>query len=548
MIQSRHNRAAWIAASAAILGSAVPATAETYLTEAQALSAILGENSIPRREDRALDPALRAKLEHDTNVRFPESAYTFFLSGLPNQPHKFAIVMNEIGKSEPITFMVGINDQGKVTEVVIMVFREHRGWEVKEKRFLNQFKGKTVRSPIRVEEDIINYTGATLSSKAVARGVKRALALVNAFYLANDHHVAQSAAPPITGFAKSEPLSALVSVATDEGSTALYRQSRYAMGTICEIRLWCASANEAQSSFHSAFAEVERLEQIFSVYRETSELTRVNREAANHAIPVGPDLFRLTHYAKRSWKKSNATSDITIGPLIKAWSFRNDRPHQPSEHELRAALANVGCDKLLLDAQTRTVRFHAPDMQLDFGGLAKGYAAQRVAQLLHSRGAHAALVNLGSSSLSASTPTRTDAENRIAQETGIPFAHWLVAIKSPIASQPTPVYILLHPNENLATSGTSECQFRRNDRTVSHIIDPRTGQPLTGLRSVTAIAKSGPSSEVLAKQLLIDSAASRFGFPRNAATHEEWISLDQTESGAATLNANLRREHFTDRT
>jgi thiamine biosynthesis lipoprotein len=545
MTQSRHNRATWIAASAAILGSAVPAPAETYLTESQALSAILGENVIVRREDRTLEPSLRAKLEHDTKVKFPEAAYTFFLPGPPNQPQKFAIVMNEIGKSEPITFMVGINDQGKVTEVVIMVFRENRGWEVKEKRFLNQFKGKTVRSPIRVEEDIINYTGATLSSKAVARGVKRALALVNALYLADNHH---AATPAAARFAKPLPIYPLISVTTAGGRTALYRQARYAMGTFCEIRLWCASPGEARASFHAAFAELERLEQIFSAYREDSELSRVNREAGQRCIPVSADFFRLAQYAKRSWKRSKGISDITIAPLLKAWGFRSDQPQQPPPHELLAARAEIGCDKLVLNSQPRSIRFLSPNMQLDFGGLAKGYAAQRVAQLLHSRGVHSAFVNLGRSSLSASALNRVDTENRIAREMGIPFGHWLVAVTSPNPWQPTPLYILLRPNENLSTSGTSERQFQCNNRTVSHIIDPRTGEPVTGLRSVTAITQSGASSEVLAKQLLIDRATSSSQATRNTAIQEEWISLDQTENGITRLDADLRRERFTDRT
>jgi hypothetical protein len=150
-----NRKSAPLLAASAILASAIPTSAETYLTEAQALNVILGEGSIPHREDRVLGGALRAKLEHDTNLKFPEPSYTFFFSGQSGQPQKYAIVMNEIGKTEPITFMVGITDQGKVSDVVIMVFRENRGWEVKEKRFLNQFRGKTVRSPIRVEEDII---------------------------------------------------------------------------------------------------------------------------------------------------------------------------------------------------------------------------------------------------------------------------------------------------------------------------------------------------------------------------------------------------------
>src|SRR5215475_839912 len=176
------KNAFWLTTAAALAVSAVPASAEVYLTEAQALGVILGDKAIVRREQKTLDLAMRKKLEQENNLRFPEGSYTFFVATQDGRPAKYALVLNEIGKTEPITFMVGMSPEGKITEVVIMEFRENRGWEVKEKRFLNQFRGKSVRNSIRVDEDIINYTGATLSSKAVARGVKRALLLLEAFY------------------------------------------------------------------------------------------------------------------------------------------------------------------------------------------------------------------------------------------------------------------------------------------------------------------------------------------------------------------------------
>src|SRR5713226_57381 len=181
MVTTHSKRAAWLTASAVMAASAVPAAGEVYLSEAQALAMVLGERAVVRKEQKTLDEALRTKLERSSNLRFPEASYTFFIAGQAGQAEKYAIQMNEIGKTEPITFMVGISPEGKVAEVVIMIFRENRGWEVKEKRFLNQFRGKTLRASIRVDEDIINYTGATLSSKAVARGVKRALFLFDAF-------------------------------------------------------------------------------------------------------------------------------------------------------------------------------------------------------------------------------------------------------------------------------------------------------------------------------------------------------------------------------
>ena len=106
----------------------------------------LDKNATVRREQKMLDEATRAKLGRSSNLEFPESSYTPFIHDQAGQAGGYAVVMNEIGKSEPITFMVGMTPEGKVTDVVVMVFRENRGWEVKEKRFLNQFHGKSAKN------------------------------------------------------------------------------------------------------------------------------------------------------------------------------------------------------------------------------------------------------------------------------------------------------------------------------------------------------------------------------------------------------------------
>jgi FAD:protein FMN transferase len=537
----RYNRSAWLAASA-VLGSALPASAETYLTEAQALGVILGESATPRREDHVLDDALRAKLEHDTNLKFPERSHSFFVTGQPHQPQKYAIVMNEIGKTEPITFMVGLSDQGRVSEVVIMVFRENRGWEVKEKRFLNQFRGKTIRNSIRVDEDIINYTGATLSSKAVARGVKRALALFHALYLGDARRIAASA----DGFAGALHAGPVTSVVTGESRLSLFRQMHYSMGTACEVRLWSDRVETAQRAFRLAFAEIRRLEQIFSAYRDDSELAHVNREAGRHAVAVSGEFFELTRSAKQFWRESDGACDITLGPLIRLWGLRSGEPRQPSSAELDEVRGLLGCDKLELNSVLRTVRFRRPGMELDFGGLAKGYAAQWVANQLHSIGVVSALLNLGKSSLSATLLDLHDRKAHVERETGIPLGSWLTGVTHPDHSQSPPIYIVLRPGESLSTSGTCERQFIFGTATVSHFLDPRTAQPVSGRRSATAITRSGPYAEVLAKRVLL--AAPQQGESRSPAlARADWIVTNAANS-ELELDFNLHRAHYLERT
>jgi FAD:protein FMN transferase len=537
----RYNRSAWLAASA-VLGSALPASAETYLTEAQALGVILGENATPRREDHVLDDALRAKLEHDTNLKFPERSYSFFVTGQPHQPQKYAIVMNEIGKTEPITFMVGMSDQGRVSEVVIMVFRENRGWEVKEKRFLNQFRGKTIRNSIRVDEDIINYTGATLSSKAIARGVKRALALLNALYLGDAHRVAV----PAYGFAGALGAGPVTSVVTGGSRLSLFRQMHYSMGTACEVRLWSDRVETAVPAFGLAFAEIRRLEQIFSAHRDDSELAHVNREAGRHAVAVSSEFFELARSARRFWRESDGACDITVGPLIRLWGMRSGEPRQPSSAELGEVRGLLGCDKLELNSALRTVRFRRPGMELDFGGLAKGYAAQRVANQLHSIGVVSALLNLGRSSLSATLLARHDRKDHVERETGIPLGSWLTGVTHPGRSPSPPIYILLRPGESLSTSGTCERQFTFGTATLGHFLDPRTAQPVHGRRSATVITRSGPYAEVLAKRVLLAAPQQRDS-RSPALARSDWIVTNDA-NGELELDFNLRRAHYLERT
>jgi len=536
MVTTHSKRAAWLTASAVMAASAVPASGEIYLNEAQALAIVLGERAVVRKEQKTLDDPLRAKLERSSNLRFPESSYTFFIVARDGQAEKYAIQVNEIGKTEPITFMVGMGPEGKVTDVVIMVFRENRGWEVKEKRFLNQFRGKTLRNSIRVDEDIINYTGATLSSKAVARGVKRALFLLDTFYSGE----ARYKLAPASQFALPLPMSPIQTAADSQGSLGLYRQSRYAMGSICEIRLWCRSAGEAHRAFAMGFSEIDRMEQVFSAYRMDSELALVNGNAGSGPVQVSEEFFDLTRYAVRSWRQTGGAVDVTVGPLMKAWGFRDGEPHLPSQKELLAVQELVGCNKLGLDRRMRTVRFLKQGMQLDFGGLAKGYAAKRVARLLQKQGVSSALVNLGGSSLCASEVVSSATPQNCCAESGMVFGEWLIGVIHPSDARQCPVYLWLKPGWSISTSGTSERQFEVDGQKLSHILDPRTGWPLRGLRSATAVARSGRRSEVLSKRLLLQSARKSTAMASQFKDFD-WVYLEKSPTGALKLEANSHR-------
>ncbi|HEY7095104.1 MAG TPA: FMN-binding protein [Terriglobales bacterium] len=157
--------------------------AETLLTEAQALKIVFPKALSIDTQVRPVTPAIRFELRKQTDQHFPESEFRCFVGHGKQGIDGYAVIMNEIGKHEYITFIVGVNPKGEVGDVAVMEYRESRGEEVKDRRFLSQFHGKKLNDPIAVDRDIENYTGATLSSHAIATGVRKALALVQFFYL-----------------------------------------------------------------------------------------------------------------------------------------------------------------------------------------------------------------------------------------------------------------------------------------------------------------------------------------------------------------------------
>lgn len=153
------------------------AAQEQLLTREQALKEIFPEAARTDDAVRELSPALRTRVEHDLGRRIDEDEIAVtrvFDAG--GALRGYAVVSEEVGKYRPITFMVGANPDFTVRDVVVMIYRESRGGDVKRKRFLNQYRGKSVRDPIDVNRDIINISGATISVRSMNAGVKRVLA------------------------------------------------------------------------------------------------------------------------------------------------------------------------------------------------------------------------------------------------------------------------------------------------------------------------------------------------------------------------------------
>ena len=268
-------------------------------------------------------------------------------------------------------------------------------------------------------------------------------------------------------------------------------KSAGAMGTTFSVALYGVDRVKMEAAADAALEEARRLDDLLSNYRFESEWSQVNREAGEQPVKVSAELFGLVAEAIEYSRQSQGAFDITVGPLMKVWGFYQGSGHLPHRAEVAAALTRVGYRHIRLDAQAGTVRFDRPGVELDPGGIGKGYAVDRMAEVLKRHGVETALVAGSDSSMYGM---------------GAPPAEprgWPVEIKDPWDGRRVAAKVFLK-DESLSTSGSYEKFFRAEGRTYAHIMDPRTGYPARGSVAVSVIARRTIDSEVWAKPYFVN--------------------------------------------
>ena len=156
---------------------------EIYFTEDEAAKVMFPDSKTIRRDTLTLTAEQKAFVEKVIGWEFPEYSFDVFIGETQGKIDGYAVIQNTIGKHRPITYMVGVTPTGECMNFEVLVYREARGNEIATKRFNYQYQGKTIGDPVRINRDIINITGATMSVRSASAGVKRVLVLVNEFYL-----------------------------------------------------------------------------------------------------------------------------------------------------------------------------------------------------------------------------------------------------------------------------------------------------------------------------------------------------------------------------
>ena len=260
------------------------------------------------------------------------------------------------------------------------------------------------------------------------------------------------------------------------------RFSHEAMATTFEVIIVHDDEKYARQAAAAAFDQVNRLEAELSRFIENSDISRINNLPANQPLVLGPDAFKCLQLSRRIYTETNGAFDVTIGPLLNRRRNDNGSPRVPAEQELHNTHQRIGMDLLKLDEDEHTIELSAGPVQIDLGGIGKGYAVDRMAEFLREWSIDTALISGGYSSvLALDAPKGTKG--------------WPLTLSSPVNRKK----VLARPNlqgRALGSSGLKKGQ---------HIIDPRTKQPVKGKLAAWSSAPDAATADALSTAFMVMS-------------------------------------------
>jgi thiamine biosynthesis lipoprotein len=257
------------------------------------------------------------------------------------------------------------------------------------------------------------------------------------------------------------------------------------MGTKFRILVYATDKTGADKASKAAFERVADLDRIMSDYQATSELMRLCAKAGGDPAPVSDELFFVLNKAQEVSKLSDGAFDVTVGPVVKLWRRARRTQKMPDKEQLAKALELVGYEKVKLDPKKKTVQLAKEGMQLDLGGIAKGYAADEAIAVLKKHGLTRALVAAGGDIAVSGPPPDADG--------------WKIEIEAADDAEDKPRRTLLLHDAGVSTSGEKEQYVEIDGKRYSHIVDPKTGIGLIGRQSVTVVAPNGITSDSMTK-------------------------------------------------
>ena len=337
----------------------------------------------------------------------------------------------------------------------------------------------------------------------------------------------------------------LAMLATTLGSaqtSSFVHQKRYAMGTVFEIVIYDDDLPLADAAARAALDEAVRLDDVMSNYKPESELSRLNRAAHFRPVRISHELYEVIDQSLSYSRNSDGQFDISVGPVVDLWKAALAGSSPPTAAEQAAALRCVGYQKIELMPPDR-IQFHSDCMRLDLGAIGKGYAVDRMTELLRARGIRRAYIDAGGSTIYAiNAPPGAKA--------------WKVHLRDPSGKLDPQIMMR---NSSVSTSEQSATSVLQKNA-PGHIVMPGTGKPLKTRYAVSVTATSATASDALSTTLLllgptkgvalvktlegvsaiwIDSCGRRTVAGQNTAFHfaGEHVSAGMTDATEMTVEA-----------
>jgi thiamine biosynthesis lipoprotein len=278
--------------------------------------------------------------------------------------------------------------------------------------------------------------------------------------------------------------------------------SRFLMGTLVEIRIF-----GSQRVLNAAFEYLQQLDEKMSRTLASSEVYQINRQAGHDWVPVSSDTFQVVEAALHYAELTNGVFDPTIAPLVDLWGIGTNRAQIPESQALKAAKALIDYRAVELNSKDSRVKLSNPGMGLDLGGIAKGYAADTVAEFLRNKGIQSGFLSLGGNIYVIGR-----------KPDGSP---WRIGIQNPFAPRGNHTAVLEVEDTSIVTSGPYERYFIQDNQRYHHILDPITGFPVeNGLASVTIVSQCSMTADALSTGVFL------LGLDRGLALLEELDGIE----------------------
>lgn len=303
-----------------------------------------------------------------------------------------------------------------------------------------------------------------------------------------------------------------------------YRREEYALGTIVRLSVWSKDEGQADAALANTAAAIARYESLFSANIASSDVSRAN-SAVGRDARVSAETAELMSKAIEIANMTGGAFDPAIGAVVKLWGIGTDRARVPADTEIAAALKEVNYKKIKTEHRGEKYLLSSGNGQkIDLGGIAKGYIADRLAELLRSEGIKSAIVDLGG-----------NLEVVGSQPKGRP---WRLGIQDPLKPRGEYFAVADVTDSSVVTSGPYERYFEKDGVRYHHIFDPSTGRPATSdLSSVTIIDRDSAMADALCTALFVMGRRRAEEFLR---AHRELHSVLLTDDGKVYITGNLK--------